>query len=65
MKEETLAITGMSCMHCAAAVRRALELPGLTALEVTIGSARVKYDENMISRTQIVAAIEETGYHVV
>ncbi|HOT98193.1 MAG TPA: cation transporter [bacterium] len=65
MEEERFTISGMSCMHCVAAVKRALETLGLTVVEVALGSARVRYDEHQVSRAQIVAAIEEAGYQVV
>jgi copper chaperone CopZ len=65
MKNEQFSIEGMSCMHCAGAVKRELEKLGLGSIEVTIGSAKVSYDEALVSRGQIIAAIEEAGYSVV
>lgn len=65
MKEEHFTISGMSCRHCVAAVKTALETLGLTVLEVAVGSAHVRYDDTKISRVQIVAAIAEAGYQVV
>ena len=42
---ETLAIEGMSCTHCVAAVRAALEsVPGASVLSVEVGSAKVSLD---------------------
>ena len=59
----TIQITGMSCGHCVAAVKRALgELDGVEAREVEIGSARVEYDPATVSKERIARAIEDEGY---
>ena len=64
MKEMTLAIDGMSCTHCVAAVRSALEeLDGVRAENVAIGSATVAYDPNKANPREIVAAVDAAGYH--
>ena len=62
---EHLAIDGMSCGHCVAAVRRALErVPGVDVIEVVIGHARLSYDPALADRAAIDAAIEGEGYQV-
>ncbi|MEM1056505.1 MAG: cation transporter [Bacteroidota bacterium] len=62
---ETLAIEGMSCSHCVAAVRGALEgVPGATVRTVEIGSATVDLDPARADRARLVAAIDEAGFDV-
>lgn len=62
---ETLTIEGMSCMHCVAAVREALEsVPGATVVSVEIGRAEVALDPARADREDLTAAIEEAGYDV-
>lgn len=58
-------IDGMSCNHCVMAVQKKLEKLSLKKFEVTIGSARVDFDENLITMETIIEAIEEAGYKVV
>jgi copper chaperone len=58
-----IAIDGMSCGHCVAAVSRALhELPGVTVGQVAIGGASVALDPRVTSPEVVVAAVEEAGY---
>ena len=58
-------IQGMTCQHCVAAVRAALQaLPGVQVLEVNVGSARVEYDAAAASPEQMRAAIRDEGYQV-
>jgi copper chaperone len=64
MEQMTLAIDGMSCSHCVAAVRGALEeLDGVRAESVTIGNAVVAYDPRKANPREIVAAVDAAGYH--
>lgn len=59
----TVKIAGMSCNHCAMAVRKALEaVPGIRNLELKIGEAKFEGDVNLDA---VKAAIEEEGYEVV
>jgi copper chaperone len=63
-----LNVTGMSCDHCRTAVTQALrELPSLDDVEVNVelGTASFKFDEDIIKIETIVAAIEDLGYDVV
>jgi copper chaperone len=65
MIEIKLRIEGMSCQHCVMNVRRALEsVEGVATAEVTIGSARVLYDETKTGPEALRQAIEEAGYHM-
>ena len=63
MEQQTIAIRGMSCGHCVAAVKRALSgVEGVEVKEVTIGSATVGFDPNRTSAERITQAIEAEGY---
>lgn len=63
--KETLTIGGMSCGHCVAAVRTALEnVDGVEVEDVRIGEARVAYDPSQTDRTALAAALAEEGYPV-
>ena len=58
-------IEGMSCQHCIDAVEGELgQLQGLTVEEVGIGRARVRYEGNDVTPTDIENAIDEAGYSV-
>lgn len=59
----TLAIEGMSCGHCVAAVRRALgETEGVEVKDVAIGSASVTVDPGVASADTVVEAVRDAGY---
>jgi len=59
----TLTIQGMTCGHCVGRVTQALRgLDGVHVESVTVGRARVHYDEARVSPARIVGAIEEAGY---
>ncbi len=63
---ETIQIAGMSCMHCVAAVKKELAATeGVEVEEVTIGSARVRYNPERARKENIFEAIEEAGYEPV
>ena len=62
MMNPELKIDGMSCDHCVAAVRKALEaVPGVTSAEVSLpeGRALVHGDADLEA---LVGAVEEEGY---
>ncbi len=62
MKNITIEIKGMSCMHCVSRVRKAIEaFEGICDLDVKVGEARFGADEN-VDVSKIVAAIEDEGY---
>lgn len=64
-KTENLSIQGMSCGHCVAAVRTALEdLPGVQVEDVAMGSAQITYDPLEVSHDAIKHALDEEGYPV-
>jgi copper chaperone CopZ len=52
----------MSCGHCVAAVKRAIEsVPGVRA-DVSIGSATIESEKDVIPIDAIRDAIEDEGY---
>jgi copper chaperone len=63
MEQTTIAIQGMSCGHCVAAVKSALQdLEGVQVQEVVIGEARVAYDPAEVTPERITRAIADEGY---
>ncbi|MBI5848449.1 MAG: heavy-metal-associated domain-containing protein [Nitrospirae bacterium] len=65
MTEATILIDGMSCMHCAMRVKKAIEaLAGINSLNVEVGKAEVRYDESQSSKSAIEAAIIKAGYKI-
>ena len=63
--KKTFKIDGMSCNHCVMHVQKNLSKLNLNELKVYIGSAEVDYDENKVTETDIIKAIEESGYKVI
>jgi copper chaperone len=62
----SLAVTGMTCDHCAGAVRAEIsKLPGVTDVDVdvTAGTVRITGDP-LPGDTPLREAIEEAGYQV-
>lgn len=65
MKIQELKINGMTCGHCAAAVRQSLtSIPGVVVDEVSIGKAVVRYDETRVDPKTLTQAVENAGYAV-
>lgn len=65
MKRDRIQIEGMSCVHCVAAVRAALEDAGVSVVDATVGEAEVRYDDMVIDRSKIDGALASAGYRVV
>jgi copper chaperone CopZ len=66
MNRTTLEIDGMSCGHCVASVKNALDrLEGVTVERVAVGAATVAYDPAVASPEQIAKAITDAGYEAV
>lgn len=66
MEKVTLGIEGMTCGHCVASVKRALEgVQGVKVEQVAIGKATVEYDAAVASPEAIRDAVEDEGYTVV
>ena len=65
MKDETLSIEGLNCGHCTGLIKNSLELvKGVESAEVTLKSARVRYDEELATREALEAAVTRFGYKV-
>ncbi len=65
MRNATLAIDGMTCGGCVMSVKRVLErLPGVTALQVDVGEARLTADEALAPEATLRATIERAGFTV-
>lgn len=63
MTRTTLRIDGMSCGHCVAAVKKALDgVDGVTVDSVAIGTATVEYDPSVASVEKITDAVNDAGY---
>lgn len=63
MEKLELGISGMSCGHCVAAVKEALqELEGVEVEQVAVGSARLSYDPARRSVDDILDAVSDAGY---
>ncbi len=63
MKTANLKIDGMTCGHCVASVRKALEtVDGATVDSVDIGSAKVSFDPRDTSADALVLAVVDAGY---
>jgi len=65
MKTKTLAIEGMTCAACSAAVERAVrKLPGVTEANVnlTAENLHLSYDESQVSLDNVVQAVDDAGY---
>jgi len=60
--ETKLKVTGMTCMHCVGAVKRALEgVPGVEAAQVSLEQAQALVTGNA-DVAAMVAAVKEAGY---
>lgn len=66
MTELTLKISGMTCGHCVAAVKKALAgVDGVSVDNVAIGQATVHFDDTVVTVEQVTQAVEDDGYAVV
>ena len=63
MTRTTLKIDGMTCGHCVASVRKALQsLDGVEVEQVAIGTATVAYDPARATPDAIAQAVTDSGY---
>ncbi|OAI38867.1 hypothetical protein AYO38_08720 [bacterium SCGC AG-212-C10] len=59
-------VTGMTCEHCVHAVTNAVqELPGVTAVTVSLEDKAAHVEGDVLDAAAIVAAIAEEGYEAV
>lgn len=65
MIKKNYAIEGMSCQHCVKAVEIELAEIGVDSFDVEIGSAKIKFDENKMTDSDISKAIDDAGFKVV
>ncbi|MDT0300964.1 heavy-metal-associated domain-containing protein [Streptomonospora wellingtoniae] len=63
----TFTVKGMTCDHCVKAVTEEVSaLPGVTSVDVDLGSGRVDVgSESPLSEEQLDAAVDEAGYEIV
>jgi copper chaperone len=60
-----LGIVGMTCEHCVRAVRNRLAATkGVEVIDVTIGTADLRYDPSAVSTSEIEDAVSDEGYTV-
>jgi copper ion binding protein len=66
MSTVTVTVTGMSCGHCATAVREEVgSIPGVTAVDVDLASGEVTIDsDHQVEPEAIRGAVEEAGYQL-
>ena len=64
METRSIAVTGMSCDHCANAIRAEIgQLPGVTEIDVDVAAGKVRITgEPLPEDTALRAAVEEAGY---
>jgi copper ion binding protein len=65
--ELVLSIDGMSCEHCAASIKAAVQkLNGINEISVSLKNktASISFSEALLSKGQIIRVIEELGYKI-
>lgn len=65
---KTLNVEGMSCMHCANAVKTSVgSLPGISKVDVDLAGKKVAvvYDTDKVNMENIKEKIVDAGYEVV
>ncbi len=62
----TYQVTGMTCGHCVQAVTTEVrQLPGVTDVDIDLGSGQVKVtSDSPLDETAVRAAVEEAGYEL-
>jgi copper chaperone CopZ len=64
MAEIAIKIEGMSCQHCVMSVKNAIDgLDGINSSDVTVGLAKVIYDDSKTSNDTIIQAVKNAGYN--
>ncbi len=67
VQETVFQVSGMTCAACEEHIKHAVNrLPGIISVSASAekGIAKVKFDQNQIDRTDIIEAIDQTGYRV-
>ena len=64
METRSIVVTGMSCDHCAHAIRAEIGgLPGVTEVDVDVAAGKVRVTgEPLPGDTALRAAVKEAGY---
>lgn len=63
MESQRIAVEGMSCQHCVARVKGAVEaLDGVSLEAVEIGEVQVGLEDPQTDREKVLAAIRSVGY---
>jgi copper chaperone len=58
-------VAGMTCAHCAASVREEVsEVPGVSAVDVDLGSGRLAVSGDGFRDAAVRAAVADAGYAV-
>jgi copper chaperone CopZ len=66
MSDITLKIDGMSCQHCVMGVKEAIDkIEGVSSSNVSVGNARIVFDESKTTKVDFVKAVQDAGYKVV
>jgi copper chaperone len=66
MAEVTIKIDGMSCQHCVAAVKKAVDaVEGVSSSNIEVGNATVSFDESKTNSGAISGAIQSAGYKII
>ena len=67
-KSQVLVVEGMSCSHCESAVKKAVQaLSGVdnVVVDLKCKNVTVYFDDDLVTETEIVDAIEDQGYDVI
>lgn len=68
MEKTLLKVDGMSCMHCEAAVKKAVgSIEGVESVEVSLAdkTVSVSYNNEVVTVDDIKIAIEDQGYDTI
>ena len=66
MAEKLYQVSGMTCGHCASSVSSEVgNVPGVTSVDVDLGSGRVTVTGEGFTDEQIAVAVDEAGYALV
>lgn len=61
-KKLKLKVDRMMCEMCVAKVTEALDVPGVSDLNVDIGKVSLSYDDSKVSETDLVKAVVDAGF---
>lgn len=65
MRNATMVIEGMTCGGCVVSVKRVLErVPGVSALTVEVGEARLTVDDALVTEASLRETVERAGFEV-